>query len=196
MEKKNQDLKPKSLLDFNPLTPTPPKAKPQLPICPRGQEWGFSVELPLLYLRNFVFCESETQSFNFRSSRVRCAMNVQRTDIGGRMETSFVMPQLCNESSTNVRKNFSFSSFVPCFTLKLVLCFSWKLHVFLSLLHLSTSSYKRERGLMNFKNNLQTHITPNFTQMHIFQFVLFPICICIILNHLSPKIMYIQRKLR
>ena len=83
---------------------------------------------------------------------------------------------------------FSFSSFVPCFTLKLVLCFSWKLHVFLSLLHLSTSSYKRERGLMSFKNNLQTHITPNFTQMHIFQLVLFPICICIILNHLSPKI--------
>ena len=28
MEKKNQDLKPKSLLDFNPLTPTPPNAKP------------------------------------------------------------------------------------------------------------------------------------------------------------------------
>ena len=40
------------------------------------------------------------------------------------------------------------------------------------------------------------HITLNFTQMHIFQFVLFPICICIIFNHLSPKIMYIQGKLR
>ena len=195
MEKKNQDLKPKSLLAFNPLTPTPPIAKPQLPIFLRSEEWGFSVEPSFLYLRFPLFFECETQSFNFCSSCVRCATNAQRTN-KSQNRIRFVVPQLCNERSTNIRGKFSFSSFVPCFTLKLVLCFSWKLHVFLSLLHLSTSSYKRERGLMSFKNNLQTHITPNFTQMHIFQLVLFPICICIILNHLSPKIMYIQRKLR
>ena len=55
---------------------------------------------------------------------------------------------------------------------------------------------KREGGLMSLKNNLQIYTTLNFRQIHIFQFVLIPICICIILNHLSPKIMYIQRKLR
>ena len=147
----------------------------------------------LTFISNkFRFFASENAEFYFPF----VARRTHNEQIGGREEASFVVSQLCNESSTNVRKNFSFSSFVPCFTLKLVLCFSWKLHVFLSLLHLSTSSYKRERGLMNFKNNLQTHITPNFTQMHIFQFVLFPICICIILNHLSPKIMYIQGKSR
>ena len=64
---------------------------------------------------------------------------------------------------------------------------------FFALVHLFLQKRKRVNEL---QNNLQTHITPNFTQMHIFQFVLFPICICIILNHLSPKIMYIQRKLR
>ena len=100
MEKKNQDLKPKSLLDFNPMTPTPPKAKPQLPKCPRGQEWGFSVEPSLLYLRFSLFFECESQSFNFCSSRVRCGTNAQRTNkIQNR--TPFVVPQLCNEHSTN-----------------------------------------------------------------------------------------------
>ena len=94
---------------------------------------------------------------------------------------------LATKVQRTTMRNFPFCCFVPCLAYPM---FS------LALFHLSTSSYKRERGLINFKNPFHTHITPNFTKIFIFQFLLLHMCIHIFLNYLPPKIMYIQEKLR
>ena len=112
MEKKNQDLKPKSLLDFNPLTPTPPNAKPQLPKCPRGEESVFSVELSLLYPRSFVFSRLKTQCFTFHSLCVRGATNTQRTD--WRQRGSIIRRVLVVQRKLNeCQEEFFFFLFCP-----------------------------------------------------------------------------------
>ena len=95
----------------------------------------------------------------------------------------------------NIRGNFLF----PLLSLASILSLSYAFldnsmfSLGFSLVHLFLQKRKRVDEL---QNHFYTNITPNFTQMPIFQCLLFPMCNYIYLNYLPPKIMYIQGKLR
>ena len=120
MEKKNQDLKPKSLLDFNPLTPTSSNAKPQLPICPRGQEWGFSVEPSLLYLRFSLFSSVKRRVLIYvrRSFVARRMLNEQI-----RVRTEFASS--CLSYATNAQRTSGGNFLFPLLSLASLLSLSY-----------------------------------------------------------------------
>ena len=145
------------------------------------------IRVPHLFASEFSF--QPTQNAEFQFLFVACQLHdecsTNRSEAGKKHHSSCLC--LATKAQRTAMRNFPFCSFVPCLACPM---FS------LTLFHLSTSSYKRERGLMNFKNYFHTNITPNFTKIYIFQFLLFPMCIYVFLNYLSPKIMYIQGKLR
>ena len=179
-----------SFKSSNPKHNPSQKTKKNVFLLPQNSKKSASsvlIRVPHLFASEFSF--QPTQNAEFQFLFVACQLHdecsTNRSEAGKKHHSSCLC--LATKVHRTAMRNFPFCSFVPCLACPM---FS------LALFHLSTSSYKRERGLMNFKNPFHTHITPNFTKIFIFQFLLLHMCIHIFLNYLPPKTMYIQEKLR